>query len=104
MQPSLQQTYRCLFKKSFCISHCVQSSGGLVSTMVSAVCQHMVGTQFVISVVEYKVGKGTLKLKSELDSQQPVTRRDSCLRPLEFQFEGKNLNRKQCFDLDMQFS
>lgn len=75
-----------------------------MSTMVSALCWHKVGTQFVKSVVEYKVGKETLKLKSELDSQQPVMHRDSCLHSLEFQFEGKNLNRKQCFDLDMQFN
>lgn len=60
-----------------------------MSTMVSALCRHMVGTQFVKSVVEYKVGKETLKLKSELDSQQPAMHRDSCLHPLEFQFEGK---------------
>lgn len=71
-----------------------------MSTMVSALCRHMVGAQFVKSVVEYKVGKETLKLKSELDAQQPVMHRDSCLHPL--QFEGKNLNRKQCFDLDVQ--
>lgn len=62
-----------VFLKSHFEFHIEYKAGGAWSlTMVSVLCQHVVDTQLVKSVVEYKVGKETLKLKSELDSQQPV--------------------------------